>query len=34
MYRFFSSPRMSKSGCCIGKGITNRSRNGGEDVVS
>ena len=34
MYRFSSSPRMSKSGYCIGQGIINRSRNGGEDVVA
>ena len=33
MYRFFSSPRISKLACCIGRGIINRSGNGGEDVV-
>ena len=34
MYRFLSSPRMSKLGCCIGRGIVNHSRNGGEDVIT
>lgn len=33
MYRFCNSPRMSKSGYYIGRGMTNRSGNGGEDVV-
>ena len=31
---FFSSPRMSKLGYCIGRYIINRSGNGGEDVVA
>ena len=34
MYKFFNSSRMSKSGYCIGQGMINHSRNGGEDVVS
>ena len=34
MYKFFSSPRISKSGCCIGHGIINHLGNGGEDVVT
>ena len=34
MYRFLSSPRISKLGCSIGHGIINRSMNGGEDVVT
>ena len=33
MYKFLSSPRISKSGCSIGRGTINHSRNGGEDVV-
>ena len=33
MYKFCNSPRMSKLGYCIGQGMTNRSGNGGEDVV-
>jgi hypothetical protein len=34
MYKFCNSPRMSKSGYCIGRGMTNRSGKGGEDVVA
>ena len=28
MYKFCNSPRMSKSGYCIGRGMTNRSGKG------
>jgi len=34
MHNFFNSPRRSKSGCSIGRGMINLSRNGGEEVVS
>ena len=33
MYKSCNSPKMSNSGYCIGRGMTNRSGNGGEDVV-
>lgn len=34
MYKFCSSPKISKSGHCIRRGIINHSWNGGEDVVA
>ena len=34
IYRFCNSPRMSKSGGCIGRDMTNRSGKGGEDVLA
>lgn len=32
--KIFSSPKRSKSGCSIGRGMISHSRNGGEEVVS
>jgi len=34
IYKFCNSPRMSKSGYFVGRGMTNRSGKGGEDVLT
>jgi len=34
IYKFCSSPRISKSGYCGGRGMANRSGKGGEDVIT